>query len=520
MTTENVSIPAHDWIAVIDFGAQYSQLIARRVRECQVYCELWPHTTALADLLARKPKGIILSGGPASVYAPGAPAVDPAVFECGLPVLGICYGMQLMAKSLGGQVEEAEKREYGRTLLHITGADELFAGLPTEGITCWMSHGDVVREVPSGFVVTARTDNAPVAAMKHAERRLYAVQFHPEVVHTTQGRDIIRNFAVGICGCRADWTVGNYIRHTVEEIRQQVGRGKAICALSGGVDSAVAATLVQQAIGDQLTCIFVNHGFMRQNEPEKLREIFTARMGKQFIMVDAADRFLDKLEGVGDPETKRKLIGEEFIRVFEQEAARLGDNVRYLVQGTIYPDVIESGTGAANLIKSHHNVGGLPAQMKLDLIEPLRYLFKDEVRRLGLELGLPESMIWRQPFPGPGLAIRTVGTITRERVELVRKADAIVTEEVEKAGLAREIWQYFAVLTDTRSVGVMGDGRTYGYVVAIRAITSIDAMTADWARLPYELLDRIAGRIMSEVKGISRVVYDISSKPPATICWE
>ncbi len=517
----NIHVP-EDWVAVIDFGAQYSQLITRRVRECRVYCEMWPHTTPLAELLARKPKGIILSGGPASVYATGAPTYDPAVYSCGLPVLGICYGMQLMALHLGGAVEPATKREFGRTRLHLHDRSDLLAGLEEEtggGITCWMSHGDYVRAAPAGFAVIAGTENTPVAAMRAVDRRLYAVQFHPEVVHTPQGQKILHNFAVDICGCWPEWTMSNFIETAVAEIRATIGSARVLCALSGGVDSSVAATLVQRAVGDQLDCVFVNHGFMRKHEPEQVAATFAPRMGDHFVPVDASERFLVKLVGVAEPERKRKIIGEEFIRVFEKEARRLSQ-ARYLVQGTLYPDVIESGTGVASVIKSHHNVGGLPARMELDLIEPLRLLFKDEVRELGLALGLPPEVIWRQPFPGPGLAIRTVGEITRERVALVREADAIVVEEIEKAGLARNIWQYFAVVTDTRSVGVMGDERTYGYVVAVRAVTGQDAMTADWARLPYELLDRIASRIMNEIRQVSRVVYDISSKPPATICWE
>lgn len=514
--------PAHDWVAVIDFGAQYSQLIARRVRECHVYCELWPHTTPLHELLARQPKGIILSGGPSSVYADGAPGYDKSVYSAGVPVMGICYGMQLMARDLGGLVQPAGKREYGRTKVELLDTSGLFTDLENEaggGITCWMSHGDQVQAAPPGFIITARTQNTPVAAMRHKEHPLYAVQFHPEVVHTPQGKNVLRNFAVNVCGCQPTWTMANFIDAAVAEIRAKVGNDRVLAALSGGVDSSVAAALVQRAIGDQLTCVFVDHGFMREGEPEQVAATFGARMGANFRAVNAGARFMARLNGVSDPEVKRKTIGEDFIRVFEEEAKKLGQ-IRYLVQGTLYPDVIESGTGVAAVIKSHHNVGGLPARMQLDLIEPLRQLFKDEVRELGLQLGLPPAIVWRQPFPGPGLAIRIMGPISQERVDICRHANAIVSAEIEQAGLQRDIWQYFAVLTDTRTVGVMGDERTYGYVVAIRAVTAQDAMTADWARIPYEVLDRISSRIMNEVQHINRVVYDVSSKPPATIEWE
>ncbi len=532
-----------DLVLVLDFGAQYSQLIARRVREHHVYCELVPFTVPLADLLARRPRAVILSGGPASVYGEGAPRYDPALFDSGLPILGICYGMQLMAHLLGGRVVRGDRREYGRAVLTVdedggtglpghtagggrTAGTALFAGIERR-TECWMSHGDLVLEAPPGFEVLAHTANTPVAAFADRRRRLYGVQFHPEVVHTPRGRDLLGNFLFLIAGCRPLWTPGSMVDTGVGEVARKVGDGRALVALSGGVDSAVAAAMAHRALGDRLVAIFVDHGLLRKGEPETVVRTFRRRMGDSFVPVDAADRFLRRLAGVRDPERKRKVVGEEFIRVFEEQAARLGlgGGGGYLIQGTTYPDVIESGgvTGTAAVIKSHHNVGGLPERMSLGLVEPLRSLFKDEVRAAGQELGLPPEIVWRQPFPGPGLAIRIIGPVTRKRLAVLREADAIVTEEIERAGLGGpggRLWQYFAVLPGVRSVGVMGDERTYAYTIVVRAVTSEDGMTADWARLPHDLLEIIASRIVSTVPEVNRVVYDVTSKPPSTIEWE
>ncbi len=509
-------------VAVIDFGSQYSQLILRRVREAHVYCELVAHNSPDEELQRLQPKGFILSGGPASVYDHGAPSLPHYVLDSGLPVLGICYGMQLLADRLGGLVSRAEKREYGLAELQIDNIySPLFVGLPFSQ-SVWMSHGDRIEELPSDFKALAHTASSPFAAMGDEERQLYGLQFHPEVSHTPYGAAIISNFLYRICGCEGAWTPQSFIEQSVAQIRAKVGSRKVVCALSGGVDSTVAATLVQRAVGEQLTCIFVDHGLLREGEAEKNMDLFQRQLGLSVIHVDARRRFRERLKGVVDPEEKRRVIGEEFIRVFEDEASKVGP-VDYLVQGTLYPDVIESagtGTQGAARIKTHHNVGGLPSRMNFSLVEPLRYLFKDEVRRVGSDLGLPEEVVYRHPFPGPGLAVRIVGEVTEERVAILRAADGIVVEEVKKAGLYREIWQCFAVLTPIRSVGVMGDGRTYEYVVAVRAVTSEDGMTADWAVLPSEVLARISSRIVNEVPGVNRVVYDVTTKPPSTIEWE
>jgi GMP synthase (glutamine-hydrolysing) len=518
-----------DTVVVLDFGSQYSRLIARRVRELNVYSELLPFDTPWPEIAARKPAAVILSGGPSSVYEDGSPHPDPAIWTGGVPMLGICYGLHLMAQGLGGEVVSFERKEFGPATVSVTPDDRLFAGLDPEQ-SVWMSHGDSIKRLPDGFGSTARTDSTPYAAVADPARRMYGIQFHPEVVHTPKGREILRNFVVGIAGARQTWTAANFIATTVEEIRNRVdehsratgGNGRVLCALSGGVDSAVAATLVHRAVGDRLTCVHVDHGMMRKNETELLAKAFE-QLGVTVIVVNARERFLRKLEGVVDPEQKRHIIGNEFIRVFEEEASKLGE-IAFLTQGTLYPDVIESATSssekAAAKIKTHHNVGGLPDDLTFQLIEPLRYLFKDEVRAVGTELGLPDSMVQRQPFPGPGLAIRILGEVTAERLDTLREADWIVIDEIKAAGLYREVWQSFAILTPVRSVGVMGDGRTYANLVAIRAVTSEDAMTADWAKLPYEVLGKISSRIVNEVPGVNRVVYDISSKPPATIEWE
>ncbi|HEX2032417.1 MAG TPA: glutamine-hydrolyzing GMP synthase [Actinomycetota bacterium] len=504
-------------VLVVDFGAQYAQLIARRIRECHVYSEIVPYDARPEDVAARRPAGIVLSGGPASVYEPGAPALNRGLLELGVPVLGICYGQQAMAQALGGEVARTGTREYGKTDLRAEGG-VLLAELPPQQ-TVWMSHADTVVRPPDGFRITARTAATPVAAMEDPERRLYGVQFHPEVVHTPHGAEVMKRFLYEGCGLLPEWTPVSVIDRATARIREQVGGAEALCALSGGVDSAVAALLVHRAIGDRLTCVFVDTGLLREAEPEQVEETFARHFHVPLVHVKAADRFLARLEGVDDPEEKRKAIGEEFIRVFE-EVAREHAGARFLVQGTLYPDVIESGSRTAAKIKSHHNVGGLPERMDLDLVEPLRDLFKDEVRRVGEELGLPQEIVRRQPFPGPGLAVRIVGEVTRERLAMLRAADRIVQEEVRRAGLARDLWQAFAVLLSLRSVGVMGDGRTYQHPVVVRAVTSEDAMTADWARLPHEVLEAISSRIVAEVPGINRVAYDVSSKPPATIEWE
>ena len=505
-------------ILIIDFGGQYNQLIARRVREAGVYSEVVSYKTPLSVIREKQPTGIIFTGGPNSVYLEGAPSVDPEIFDLGVPVLGICYGMQLMAHLLGGKVRKADQREYGKIQLNLKEASPLFSEVES-GSTCWMSHFDYVEKAPEGFVITATTDNCPVGAMELPEKKLYAVQFHAEVEHTPFGRTMIKNFLYEICGCQGKWNMGSFAEEKIAQIKAIAGSDKVLCGLSGGVDSSVAALMVHKAIGDNLTCIFVDHGLLRKNEGDEVEKVFKEDFHMNFIRVNAQERFLGKLAGVSDPETKRKIIGEEFIRVFEEEANKL-EGIKWLVQGTVYPDVIESGTDTAQVIKSHHNVGGLPEDMQFELIEPLRDLFKDEVRRVGLEIGLDENIVWRQPFPGPGLAIRVMGEITDEKLTIVRESDAILREEIKKAGLHREVWQYFTVLPNVKSVGVMGDERTYSHLVGIRAVTSIDGMTSDWARLPYEVLDKISSRIVNEVDHVNRIVYDVTSKPPSTIEWE
>jgi len=509
----------HEKVLVLDFGGQYNQLIARRVRENRVYSELLPYTTPLEQIERAGYKGIILTGGPANVMAKGAPTVDRGLFRLGVPILGICYGAQLMAHLLDGVTGETEVGEYGSTTLSVSTDSALFTGV-TPNTSCFMSHAYVIKHLPSGFRITAKSPDCPVAAMENAITRMYAVQFHPEVNHTPEGGRMLRNFLFEVCGCKGDWDMGDLVRETCTALRGQIGESRVLCALSGGVDSAVAATLLYRAIGDQLVCIFVDHGLLRLNEGDEVEQVFRGIFGAGFHRIDASERFLAKLAGVTEPERKRAIIGEEFIRVFEEEAGRLGE-LDYLVQGTIYSDVIESGLGDAAVIKSHHNVGGLPSNIQFKgIIEPLRSLFKDEVRALGLELGLPESLVRRQPFPGPGLAIRILGEVTREKLDIVARADAVFREEIAVAGYADRENQYFAVLTDSRTVGVMGDERTYAYVVALRAVNTKDIMTAEWMRLPYEVLEAASHRIVNGVRGVNRVVYDITSKPPATIEWE
>ena len=505
-------------VVVLDFGSQYNQLITRRIREFGVYSELHPHTLTAEEIKQMNPKGIILSGGPNSVYGENAFKCDEAIFDLGIPVLGICYGMQLMTHTLGGTVEAADHREYGKATIDIQGQPSLFADLPEQQVV-WMSHGDLVKEIPQGFRVDATSASCPYAAMSNEDRKFYGVQFHPEVRHSEFGNELLKNFVFKICECAGDWSMENFIEMETDKLKQKVGNKQVLCALSGGVDSSVVAVLIHKAIGDQLTCIFVDHGLLRKDEAEGVMKTFSEGFNMNVIKVDAKDRFLNKLKGVSDPEQKRKIIGNEFIYVFDDESAKL-EGIDFLAQGTLYTDIIESGTATAQTIKSHHNVGGLPEDMEFELIEPLSTLFKDEVRALGTELGIPDEIVWRQPFPGPGLGIRVLGEISDEKLEIVRESDYILREEIRKAGLERDIWQYFTVLPDIRSVGVMGDARTYDYTIGIRAVTSIDGMTSDWARIPWDVLEVISTRIVNEVKHINRVVYDITSKPPATIEWE
>lgn len=508
----------NETIIVLDFGGQYNQLIARRVRENNVYCEVLPYHASLERIREKNPMGIIFTGGPNSVYEKDAPQCDPGVFELGVPVLGICYGSQYMAQTLGGTVQAATKREYGKTEIRLS-ESELFEDIESSTV-CWMSHTDYVHQIPEGFKISAVTDSCPVAAYENPEKKFYSVQFHPEVNHTPKGGQMLHNFLYRICGCKGDWLMSDFAQKSIAALKEKIGDKKVLCALSGGVDSSVAAVMIHKAVGKQLTCIFVDNGLLRKNEGDEVEEIFRKQFDINLVRANAQEQFLGRLAGVREPEQKRKIIGEEFIRVFEAEAKKIG-TVDFLVQGTIYPDVIESGAGDADVIKSHHNVGGLPEHVDFkEIIEPLRDLFKDEVRQLGIELGIPAHLVWRQPFPGPGLAVRVIGEITEAKLEILRDADAIFREEIAQAGLDREINQYFAVITDMRSVGVMGDGRTYDYTLALRAVTTTDFMTADWARIPYDLLEKISNRIINEVNHVNRLVYDITSKPPSTIEWE
>ena len=509
-------------ILIVDFGAQYSQLIARRVREAKVYCEIIPYTYSIDKIREKNPQGIILSGGPASVYVENAPKVSNEIFDLGVPVLGICYGGQFIAQEFGGKVNKADSREYGRVKLEINVNDDLFKDIEQDSL-CWMSHTDYIEKAPENFEITAKSETCPVCAMKNAEKKIYAVQFHPEVEHTEKGREVINNFLYNVCGLKEDWDMGDYCQESIDKIKALVGDKKALCAMSGGVDSSVAAVMVHKAIGSNLICVFVDHGLLRKDEGDQVEKVFKEKFNMNLIRVNAGERFLGKLVGVTDPETKRKIIGNEFIRVFEEEKQKLKEefgHIDYLVQGTIYPDVIESGTDTAQVIKSHHNVGGLPEDVDFELLEPLRQLFKDEVRQVGRELGIPEEVVERQPFPGPGLAIRVLGEITEDKLEIVRDADFIFREEIRKAGLQNKIWQYFACLPNIRSVGVMGDVRTYSHTVALRAVTSSDGMTSDWARIPYDVLEKVSNRIVNEVDNVNRIVYDVTSKPPSTIEWE